>query len=215
MERVDRNFVGGSGTYGSLTTFQVFETSGVGFTQIANAKVPGTWQLTYGPSFSGGSLCLTFTTENRNVSLGSLERLNCVPRFFSFTASPDSVDALNPPAAVTFNGKGINDLYGTPVLAYYNEFGNIVASTSSGQLLYENGNVEGISVNVPDISQVYNGTYTVAVHNVNADGTWEIIGAATMNIYGNPPPPPTGGGGGDECGPPPPPDQPQLPCNQS
>ncbi len=211
IARVDGTFISGSGTNGSLNSFIIFETSGAGLTQVPNVRVPGVWRLTYGPSFTG-SLCLTFTTEDRNVNLGSFERLNCVPRFFSFTASPDNIDALNPPSTITFSGKGIDSLNGTPVLAYYNEFGTIVASTTSGQLLYDNGEIEGISVNVPDLSQVYNGTYTVAVHNINPDGTWEIIGAATMTIYGNPPPPLPPPGGGDDCDPPLP-DQPQLPCN--
>lgn len=100
------------------------------------------------------------------------------------------------------------------MLAYYDEFGNMVASSSANQLLYggKAGYVTGILATLPDISQVYDGVYTVAVYNVNVDGTWEMVGSATVNIYGNPPPI-FGGGGGGECDPPPL-GQVQLPCDQ-
>ncbi len=213
VARVSGVFLNGSGTFGSVTTFNNVETSGVGYTQIVNAKVPGTWRLTYGPSIFGGSLCLGVATEDQSANLGSLVRLNCVPRFYGFTASPETIDALNPPATISFSGKGIENLVGTPVLAYYDEFGNVVASSTSNQLLYSNGEPESVSANVPNLSLVYDGVYTVAIHNINPNGTWELIGAATMTVYGNPPPPPTGGGG-DDCDPSFPNLQ-QLPCNQS
>lgn len=209
--RVVGQFQSGSGTYGSRTSFD--EVTNGGVWRISSAKVPGTWRMAYGPDFSGSSLCLGVQVVDRNVSLGSLEHLHCVPRFYSFTASPDTIDALNPPATVTFSGKGIENIHGMPTLAFYNEFGQVVASTTANQLLWENGEIEGLTVNVPDISEVYDGTYTIAVHNVQADGSWEIIGAAPITIYGNPPPPPPpppGGGGCEQA----PPDQPQLPCEQ-
>ena len=191
IARVQGQFQSGSGTTtGTVTSFAPLEIGGAGFTPIPNAKVPGTWRLTYGPSIFGGSLCLTNATVDRNVSLGSFETLPCLPRFYSFTASPNIIDALAPPSSIAFTGKGISSLNGTPMLAYYNEFGYVVASTPASQLNYNgSGIVDGISVNVPDLSNAYDGEYTVAVHNVEANGTWEIIGAAPVTIYGNPPPP--------------------------
>lgn len=149
------------------------------------------------------------------MNLNSVEKLTCPGSFFGFTATPNSLDALNPPATVTFSGEGIKNLFGEPVLAFYNEFGVVVASTQAVQSLSFSGGgeIEGVSVAVPDISQVLDGTYTIVVHNVNADGSWTIIGAASVTIFGNPPP----------LEPPPPEedpcepvlqDQPVLPCGQ-
>jgi hypothetical protein len=167
--------------------------------------------LVYGAGFEP-SLCLGVETTDRNVSLGSREELECRPRFFSFTSSPDLINALSPPATITFTGEGIENVYGSPMLAFYNEFGNVAAYASASQVILESGEIEGLILNTPpEISQVYDGIYTVAIHNINPDGSWEIIGAAPVTIYGNPPPPPPppdeGGGGGSQ-----PPDQPQLPC---
>jgi hypothetical protein len=185
---------------------------GVGLLVIPGARVPARWRLTLGPDFFGGSHCLTFETVDRDVSLNSVIRLFCRGRFFGFTASPNTLDALNPPATMTFNGKGIENVYGTPALAFYDEYGYVVASTQASQLLYREGEIEGLEIVIPDISQVYDGVYTIAVHNIRPDGSWEVIGAAPVTIYGNPPPPPPGGGGGG-CEPQPP-DQQQLPCDQ-
>ena len=189
VARVQGQFQTGSGTFGNRDSFPPLDVAGIGFTRIADAKVPGTWRLTYGPGL-GGSLCLDSLTVDRNVSLGSFETLPCAPRYFSFTASPNSINALSPPATVTFTGKGISALSGIPVVAYYNEFGYVVASTPATNLSNNSlGVVNRVSVSVPDLSNAYDGEYTVAVHNINPDGTWEVIGAAHITIYGNPVPP--------------------------
>lgn len=214
--RVEGQFLQANGTTTGTVESFVRDHGGVGYLIIDGARVPARWRLTLGPNVvGGGSLCLTFATTERNVSLNSEEWLFCPPRFFSFTASPNSINALNPPATITFSGKGVESVYGEPTLAFYNEFGYVIASTQvqPNQLLWANGEIEGLQVSIPDITQVYDGTYTVAVHNIRADGSWEVIGAATVTIYGNPPPPPPpppGGGGCEQ----PPPDQPQLPCDQ-
>lgn len=199
IARVDGRYISGNSTAGTVSEFSNPSIFGVGFTNIPNARVPGVWRLTTSPGFSGASLCLGIETVDRSESLGSQETLRCTPRFFSFTASPDVINASSPPATIDVTGNGSANLYGTPMIAFYDEFGNVVASGPANQLLYNNGSVSGVRVNTSDLSQAYDGTYTGLVHNVHADGTWEVIGAAAITIYGNPPPPDDGGGGGG-CG---------------
>lgn len=210
VAKVDGQFIGGSGNFGSMNTFNL-TTFGAGFTQAPNTRVPGTWRMTYGPQPGMPSLCLGYLTTDRNVSLGSMETLPCMPRFFSFTASPDTIDATNPPATVMFSGKGIDSLYGTPMLAFYNEFGRIAVTTPADEMLYGGGQTSGVLVSVPDLTLAYDGTYTVALHNINQDGSWELIGAAPITIYGNPAPPFDDDGGGNGCNQSY--SQPQLPCD--
>lgn len=201
-------------TTGTLETFNLSH-NGIGYLVASGTRVPAIWRLTLGPNIpGGGSLCLTFATSDRNVSLNSLVDLVCPGRFTGFTASPDSIDALNPPSAITFSGKGIDNAYGEPALAFYDEFGNVVASTHASQTLWDGNETEGIVVAIPDISQVHDGVYAIAIHNINLDGSWDLIGGALVTIYGNPPPPPPPPPGGGECEEPPPPDLPQLPCEQ-
>jgi hypothetical protein len=188
-------------TSGTVTTFSMSTAGGALTSVITGAKVPANWRFALSPTFDGTSLCRATTILDRSVSLGGTEVLPCVANFAGFTAIPNSIDALNPPATITFTGKAISALTGTPVLTFYNEFGQVAASTLSAQLTYNfAGEPEGLAVSVPiNISQAYDGVYNVAVNNVKSDGSLEIIGAATITIYGNPPPPPPPNGG-DGCG---------------
>lgn len=201
-------FLSGSGTSGTVTSFNrnVFP----GITQIPGAKVPGTWRLAFGPAFFGDS-CLGFVVRDVNVSSGSLESLTCPGRFFGFAATADTINALNPPATVDITGNGSDTLTGTPIVAFYDEFGNVITSTSATQLLYTDGTVSGLRVGVSDLSQAYDGIYNAVVNNVRPDGTWDTVGSATVTIYGNPPPPPDTGGEPDCRNQPP--NQDQLPCD--
>ena len=181
---------------------------------ITGARVPAAWQFRLGPNFVPGSLCLQATFTNLNMSLNSVGTLRCPGTFVGFTASPESINALSPPPTMIFSGKGISNVYGQPALSFYDEFGNLVASTQSTQSIWNGNVIEGLVGAVPDLTLVNDGDYTIAVHNVRPDGSWEIIGAAPVTIYGNPPPPPPPpppGGGCEQ----PPPDQPQLPCEQN
>jgi hypothetical protein len=188
--------------------------SGVGFLIIQGARVPARWRVRIGPDFLG-SLCLFQVFEDLNLSLNSQEDLECPGRFTGFTASPDSIDAQNPPMTIGFYGEGVNNLYGEPALAFYDELGNVVASTQAqpNQLFWSGPEIAGFQVTLPSISDVYDGVYTVVVHNIDAKGQWEVVGAAAVTIYGNPipPPPPPPDDPGPECGQQSP-DLPQLPC---
>lgn len=93
---IQGNFISGAGTSGSLSVVNNVRIEAFGYTPIPNTKVPGTWRLIYGPD-SALSLCLGVNGDDRNVSLGSQETLNCVSRFFTFTPSPDTINALSPP----------------------------------------------------------------------------------------------------------------------
>ncbi len=202
-------FLSGAGTSGTVNSFN--RSVNPGITQIPGAKVPGIWRLAFGPSFPGDA-CLGFVITERNVSSGSREVLQCPGRYFGFVATSDTIDALNPPATVDITGNGSDTLSGTPMVAFYDEFGNVIASTSATQLLYTDGTVSGVRVGVSNLSQAYDGIYNAVVHNVNPDGTWEIVGSATVTVYGNPPPVDPGGGGGSDCNNQPR-DRDQLPCD--
>jgi len=182
--------------------------SGIGYLVINSARVPGLWRLTLGPDFLGGSLCLTFETSDRHVTLNSLQTLTCRGISVGLTVTPNTIDALNPPATVTFSGKGVQNTFGEPNLAICDEFGNVIASTQvqANQLLWVGGEIDSVVVSTPDLSQAYDGTYMAIIRNVGPDGTLEAVGASPVTIYGNPPPPPPpppddggGDGGGTGC----------------
>ena len=209
-------FLSGAGTNGTVTNFDVNESL---FNYNARgAKVPGTWRLGLSRGFVAGSLCVGSVVDDRNVSLGSVETLRCYGGTSIYVSQPDSVDAFNPPSTITITGPGIEDTYGMPKVAIYDEYGNVGTSVTATQTLtggvpHSGSGIEALTFNAGDLSQVYDGTYSITVGNVNADGTWSAVGGAIVSVYGNPPPPPdTGPGSGGGC-PPQPQGLEQLECN--
>lgn len=164
-----------SQTTGTISEF-VEDINGAGFTPIPGAKAPGTWRFTYPVTPVFSSLCLGISQTDRSVSRGEQFPLFCTGRgLFTFNASPDVIDYYNPPSTVTLSGKGVNNLYGDPAVALYDSEGNYVSSTSPGSYYWDNGEINGMTVTVPDISQATDGIYTLTVNNINSDGSWELV----------------------------------------
>lgn len=197
---------------GTVTNFNVDTVGGAFGSVITGAKVPGVWRMSTGPGFTGTSLCLTRVFYELNVSLNSNVTLDCPGRLIGFASLPDAIDVQAPPASVTMMGEGIDNTYGMPTVAFYDYSGNVAASASVNELVEGKHGFSGVSVNVPQLNLAYDGIYTVVIHNINSDGTWNAVGATSMTVFGNPPPPPGGGGNGGEDCPPPDPNTPQLPC---
>lgn len=194
-------------TTGTTTSFNQ-ESNGGGDLIINDGKVPGNWQFRVGPTLNGLSHCLGYTFYDQTVSANDIVHLQCQGSFFRFEASPESLDALNPPATMTLTGDGLDDTYAVPVIAFYDELGNVVASAPASHVNWQKDGIHSVDVSVPELNLVYDGIYTARVNNVLSDGSWELVGAAPLTVSGNPPPIGGGGGGGDECIP----TQRQLPC---
>ena len=183
-----------SQTTGTVDSFSNREINGIGFTRINGAKAPGTWRFVYPTVPLVPTLCLAPTITDRYVSRGELVRLYCTGRLIdTFDASPNTIDLQNPPSTVTISGKGIENIYGAPAVALYDSQGNFVSSTVPDSYSTDTGEIDGIIITVPDLSQATNGSYTLTVSNVASDGTLEVVGAASITVIGDiiePPPDP-------------------------
>ncbi len=204
-------FLSGDGTSGTITSFDVNESFFA--YNVRGAKVPGRWRIGLRRGFVLGSLCALPAVKEVNVRLGSEETIVCFGGTSIFISQPDTVDAFNPPSTITLTGSGIEDTYGMPKVAIYDEYGNVGASVTATQLSSQpDSDMQSLTFNPGDLSQAYDGVYNITVSNVNADGSWSIVGGAIVSVYGNPPPPPDPGpgpGGGCE---PQPQGYEQLPC---
>ncbi len=188
-----------SQTTGTIDNFTQ-DINGVGLTRITGAKAPGTWRFTYPVSPIVPTLCLGITVADRNVSRGQLVPLDCQGRaFFAFSASPDVIEYENPPTSLTLSGDGMENVQGNPAIALYDSQGTFISSTVPNSYIWNGTELEGVVVSLSDLSQAYNGIYTITVNNVNSDGSWDLVGAANISVFGYPPPPPPDGG--DPCDP--------------
>lgn len=172
-----------SGASGSVYSFNVFTPSGTDQgTSVEGARAPARWR------FNVNIPATCFPTEERDVDRGSTQTFECFGGFVGeFSASPNSIDVQVPPPTVTISGSDMSGAYGMPSVAYYDEFGYLVAETTATAMASDGS---WIQANTPDLSSVYSGSYNVIVRNATADGAWNPAGVATIDVYGNDPPPP-------------------------
>jgi hypothetical protein len=165
---------------------------------IPDGRVPARWTITAGvPGECIGQL----TNPNVDITANDSVTAKClIPGIiFPFIMSPGSVDLQAPPGSMEMSGSGLETAYGMPRIEYRDPYtGALVAVTTATEVRKGSS----LTMTTPDLSAVYSGTYNVVVSNVLADGSFEIVGGATVDAYGRdyeyvPPPPP------GECGCPP------------
>jgi hypothetical protein len=185
---------------GNTTTFS----SCCGTIPVADGRVPARWQI-----FAGPPGCGQLTNPNMDVSAGQTKVAQCLTFgiLFPFAMSPGSINLQAPPATMDMTGSGLTTTYGLPRIEYMDQYtGDMIAVTTATSVT---GDGNGLQATTPNLSFVYSGTFSVFVSNAQADGSFEYVGATTVDAYGRdfvfeePPPP-----GGCGC----PPDGPCMVC---
>ncbi len=174
------------GATGSVTQLPAnAKTDVIGIYNVNNGRAPAGWEL---GEFSGP--CANQTVRGV-VNKGGVFGLDCdiTGRRRFFVASPMSIDLWSPPQTMTISGETIPTTYSMPIVEYYDEDGNFVASSQAVEVAPDGSSLWSYT---PDLSSVYSGTYTLMVRVPMADGSWDLIGGATVDAYGRdePQPPP-------------------------
>lgn len=99
----------------------------------------------------------------------------------SLSASPSSVYLPSPPATATVTGQLFDATYGMPEVNYFDSNGYLVGSVLANSV----SGSTSLQANIPDLSNVYSGTYQVRVTNKTSDGYYvHNVGSAPMTTYG-------------------------------
>jgi hypothetical protein len=113
--------------------------------------------------------------------------LQSIARFGSnlgltLSASPASVYLPTPPASGTITGQSFDATYGMPQVDYFDSNGYLVGSVNANSVSSDGTSLQA---NMPDLSNVYSGTYQVKVTNKTYDGYYlNIVGSAPMTGWG-------------------------------
>lgn len=100
----------------------------------------------------------------------------------TLAASPSSVYLLSPPATVTITGQSFDTTYGMPQVEYFDSNGYLVGSAYATSV---SSNGTSLQADMPDLSNVYSGTYQVKVTNKTSQGYYaHIVGSATFTASG-------------------------------
>lgn len=119
---------------------------------------------------------------NRGYTCNQL-RANTGASFnFALTANPSSVYLPSPPASGTITGQGFDATYGMPSVDYFDSNGYLVGTAYATSV---SGDGMSLQANMPNLSNVYSGTYQVKVVNKTYDGYYlNLVGSATMTGWG-------------------------------
>jgi len=83
---------------------------------------------------------------------------------------------------VTITGQGFDTTYGMPRVEYFDANGFWVGTTDATSVW---GGGTALQCNVPNLSQVYSGTYTIRVTNKTSQGYYSHrVGTASLSAYG-------------------------------
>jgi hypothetical protein len=166
---------------------------------IIDGRAPALWRFTELDGLCSNQFVDVAVSKNSQESIicALVRRLQG-----SFTSSPSAVEAESTPQPIAVYGEGISAEYGLPLIRYFDQNGVLVAETYADQVAPDGTWLTGSTT---DLSSVYSGQYTVVICNATADGTWETLGAVTVEVfhYVEPPPDPDPcggcGGGGNQC----------------
>lgn len=169
---------------------------------ISDGRVPARWTVIAGPF---GECIGQLTNPNFDVNHSDTVTAQClVPGIiFPFSMAPGSVDLQAPPATFDMTGSNLDTTYGAPHLDYIDSYtGDVIGSVDATAVSADGS---WLQAPMPDLSQVYSGTYTIFISNRQSDGSLSYVGSSTVDtygrdgVYGDPPPDqcqPTGDSGG-------------------
>jgi hypothetical protein len=100
----------------------------------------------------------------------------------ALSASPATVYLPSPPATATITGQSFDTTYDMPRVEYFDSNGYLVGSVYANSV---SGDGTSLEANMPDLSNVYTGTYQIRVTNKTSDGYYtHTVGTAAMSGWG-------------------------------
>jgi hypothetical protein len=100
----------------------------------------------------------------------------------ALSASPASVYLPSPPTTGTITGQGFDATYGMPTVDYFDSNGFLMGTVYANSVASDGTSLQA---NLPDLSEIYSGTYQIKVTNKRYDGYYlNKVGYATMSGWG-------------------------------
>jgi hypothetical protein len=141
--------------------------------------------VTYPDTSTGGGTIPSsgqFSVPSKNFNCSQIIVLVGSNFGLALSAAPSSVYIPSPPTSGTITGQGFDATYGMPRVDYYDGNGYLIDSVYATSVSSD-GTV--LQANLPDLSQVYSGTYQIKVTAKRSDGYYlNLIGSATMTGWG-------------------------------
>jgi len=162
-------------------------TDGNGQFTVANAALGGNgcaWNILRAASAN----CPVTSSANVFVTFpGQTVNLGCsAPGAATFTASPENMNPSKPPSTMTFLGANFTVAYGMPQVTFYDVNQSVLLTVTAISV-----SADGTSLTIPATQVTFaDGGYGAVIYSKQADGTWNPLGGAAVNLFTPSGPPP-------------------------
>ena len=169
---------------GSASPFTVTTESVTGLAVVPNGRVPAVWGVTWVGNSEFPQCTGVTATATPNIA-GALEEFQCystvayVVNPYQFQPNPLLLSA--PPAESTITGAGFSSAYGMPVVQYFDSNGNFVDQVSATTVSSDGTSISAPTPNLTGGGVVV-GTYAGLISNIKADGSYQSVGAVSVNV---------------------------------
>lgn len=161
---------------------------GLGTLCVSGGRFPGKWTFTeYGmdpnfpnnnPSCYGKSYTAPFTTSPIPLTCDNTVAGVTVT---ALTIDPTVFSTVQPPQSATISGPagGFDPTYGMPLIQYFDSTGTLQAQTYASAVTPDGSALSGP---VPDFSSSLSGQYIGTVSNAASDASYNLVGAASVQV---------------------------------
>jgi hypothetical protein len=113
-----------------------------------------------------------------------VEEFNCFVTYTTaeispFVFTPNPLNPANTPASVTIQGSGFNSVYGKPIVQYFDLSGNLVHEQAVTSVSPDGTT---ITAETPPVTELGAGTYVGVISNIAADGSYQYVGTAEVEV---------------------------------
>jgi hypothetical protein len=175
---------------GGVNSFGPVATDSNGNRTVANAAIGPSCTWEFSRDVSQQCPVATINDQITVTNPNAMIPLPCGVAVNTFVANPHSFDPANPPATVTITGQNMLATYAMPKVDIYDQNHTLYLEVTA-----LSASSDGTTLVFPSNQITFTGRFAAVVYVQDANGTWDAVGGADINVSPPPPPPPTGGGG--------------------
>jgi hypothetical protein len=170
---------------GTITEF--FGRAALGRLHITDAKVPATW--TIGVNYLDPACLARVGYQTADFFTGYNLIMSCQALNPFLTFSEKRIFTTQPPSYLILTGKNFSDENSMPKVSIYNDIGILMTSLTAKKLTSSTDGNSDLVIQMPPLTNFWDGDYTFVVQNVGQNGSLTIVGVGVLYIIGNGPQP--------------------------
>jgi hypothetical protein len=159
----------------------------VGTSRIEDAKTPSLWSLEV--NYTDPACLARRDYKIASVYPSTTVEFACQALNPFLTFSEKRIYTTQPPSHLVLTGKDFSDENSMPKVSIYNDVGILMTTRTSTKLSASTDGNSDLVIQMPPLTNFWDGDYTFVVQNVGQTGNLTIVGVGVLYIIGNGPQP--------------------------